>query len=518
MNFKKLTLLFISLLLFRDAGYAKDHEITGKQRLGNNWSNIPILIFPGITQEEFADAFKVLEEAYVHASNENPVYGFIYPFCGPGGGYGPCWWQLDTSLALSGIKWVNQEFAENVLRNFIYVQQENGRIALWGMQSDDLIHSSLPKLFQISHEVLKGTKDEQLIRDTYSMLKKYLDWWLSERWDDKSGLIKGISEEWLPGAWEFYLPVETNVEVIAGCNIVAKLADYNNDKDSALFYGEKAEALKKMINEFLWNDEEKCFMNLAVKNYTFEGSVYSVTAFDPLKLNVADKKYHGFMLEALTDDNLFQWGSIPLTSAAKTVPQYNETPGVYVGHQWYGSIWSLRNYAVLEGLEDIGRYDLASHLAIRTVELFNNNYAEFINPPNGSGEGVLRYSWTASQYIQILIEHIFGITFDQFTNTLSIKPHLDTSLTGQTIELKQLLLPNSSKLDVEITSGVTEVRVNYQVTESPKMNVVISLPTYNQRTSAVNSKHKNVNVGYGQVCIVENGEKYYDEIIFNRMN
>ena len=38
------------------------------------------LSFPGITQEQFADAFTVLEEC-----KSTPALGFPYPFMGPGG-------------------------------------------------------------------------------------------------------------------------------------------------------------------------------------------------------------------------------------------------------------------------------------------------------------------------------------------------------------------------------------------------------------------------------------------------
>ena len=80
---------------------------------------------PGTTQNEFDDAIQVLEECKAKIV---PCLGFEYPFMGPGGQYGNCWWERDTSLTLSGYKWVDQEFAENVLRNFMLVQKPNGRI------------------------------------------------------------------------------------------------------------------------------------------------------------------------------------------------------------------------------------------------------------------------------------------------------------------------------------------------------------------------------------------------------
>ena len=58
------------------------------------------IVFPGITNEQFEDAFRVLEECIAP-----PSHGFIHPFMGPGGQYGNCWWERDTSLTLNGYCW-----------------------------------------------------------------------------------------------------------------------------------------------------------------------------------------------------------------------------------------------------------------------------------------------------------------------------------------------------------------------------------------------------------------------------
>ena len=49
-----------------------------------------LLDMPGIRREDFEDAFAVLDELIVR---DLPRYGFEYPFMGPGGHYGGCWWE-----------------------------------------------------------------------------------------------------------------------------------------------------------------------------------------------------------------------------------------------------------------------------------------------------------------------------------------------------------------------------------------------------------------------------------------
>ncbi len=101
-----------------------------------------------------------------------------------------------------------------------------------------------------------------------------------------------------------------------------------------------------------------------------------------------------------------------------------EATGTYDGRAWFGDVWTLRNLPVINGLEDAGKHDLAAELAWSTIKTFNSNYCEFIVPSNGSGEGVQRYGWSASQYIQAIIENLFGIDYDFLNKRLRIVPHI----------------------------------------------------------------------------------------------
>ncbi len=488
---------------------------TGSPYIANN---IPKITLPGVTQESFEDAFNVLEEAVVEASENEPVYGFTYPFCAPGGAYGKCWWQLDTSLATAGAKWANQQFAENVLRGFMNVQREDGRIPLHGpdtLLNENLKCSSLPKLFRTAYEILQRTNDAGLIKDTYNLLKKYLDWWLTIRRSD-TGLILGIVEEWLPGASDFSIPIETNVEVVEGCYVVSKLAGYLGYKEDSEKYLKEGDMIKAAIRSNMWDEKHERYVSLNGKGKkSVLGSAWSVACFDVFRLNIADPQAVDALLKDLTDDSLFQWDTKPLTSAAKTDKQYNETKGDYAGCQWYGSIWSLRNYSVVEGLEDIGRYDLAGYLALKTVELFDGNYAEFLDPPDGSGQGVLRYSWSASDYIQLIVEHIFGINYDNFTKTLTISPVLDESLKGQTISLTDLLLPDGGKLSVTIEYGEDAVKISYESTGAKSFNKIVSIPSCGSELVAVGKETVTETAGlYGKKFVVDNNKANEGKIIF----
>ncbi len=476
--------------------------------------NLPVVTLPGITQAQFADSFQVLEEALVRATPGNPIYGFENYFCGPGGAYGPCWWQLDTSLATSSLKWVNLDMAEGILRGFMGVQQENGRIALHGpdvLLNEENKCSSLPKLFTTAYDILCMTDDDELTKDTYTMLKKYLDWWFDARYNPENGLIRGIVEEWLPGSNEYTYPVETSVEVAIGCKIVATLADHLGYTEDAALCRSRYTALVSAINEKMYNPEIGAYMGLAADGKTFN-DIYLVTAFNPLRAGMADAEYHESLLHEMTRDDLFNWDSKPLTSASKTDPRYNETDGDYAAIQWYGCIWSLRSYDVICGLTDIGRYDLAAYLSWRTVQLFNDNYAEFLNPTTGEGNGVLRYSWTASQYAQLIIENIFGVKYDRFANTLTIAPQIDSSLYGETLKLENLSLPDGNKLNLTILPGESTT-ISYEIVGDIPVDYDVSIKLPHGEKAYV-GEFETVTEGYSTVAVKMLGKASSGQVVF----
>ena len=160
--------------------------------------------FPNIDQKDVEQAFECLE---ICKQSDAADFGFYHPYFTPGGDYGKQWWQLDSSLALSGYKWFDRPFAETALLNFIESQKEDGRICLWGYdilpgevagnnipkQTEGV--SSLPKIFDVAYHILQGTTNCDLISKTYTMLKKYLDWWYRDRFHPKSGLITATFEE-----------------------------------------------------------------------------------------------------------------------------------------------------------------------------------------------------------------------------------------------------------------------------------------------------------------------------------
>ncbi len=187
---------------------------------------------PGISQQDFKDAFKVLDECIV---TDVPLNGFNYPYMAPGGAYGSNWWQLDGSLNVAGAKWTNQKFTEDIIRGFAEVQAQNpdGRIDLWGGsttrgQVADV--SSLPRYFEAAYDVARRSNDSLLRNTIFESMKKYLGYWFSSAKRDKTtGLITGVFEESfsnIPEEVGSLAPIDLNVAVAVGCYNTSRIAAY----------------------------------------------------------------------------------------------------------------------------------------------------------------------------------------------------------------------------------------------------------------------------------------------------
>ena len=465
---------------------------------------VPKIDLPGIEQSDFHDAFRVLDEALVvHV----PVFGFPHPVFGPGGVYGENWWQLDASLSVAGAKWANWELCENIVRGFRTVQLENpnGRIDLYGGsairgQVGDI--SSVPRFFEAGYDIARRAQNKDLTETIYLTMASYLDWWLSPvKRDARSGLITAVFEESLgeehdylgeeyPGEMipQTLAPVDTNVAVAIGCRYTADLAYYLGHAQQESKYLRVFDELKAAINQYLWDEKKGAYYNYDVKTMQPRSRLICST-FDPMRLRIAPQERFVRLVNLLVDPAQFGWGQVPVTSLAKTDPGYVEATGTYDGRAWFGDVWTMRNMEVITGLEECGRHDLAGELTWSTVKAFNGSYHEFLVPSTGSGQGVRRYVWSASQYIQAIVEHLFGVDPDRLRGRLRVVPRIPAELYGKPLTLSNLLLPPKGvgKLSLRVQQekpGKAKIAIDISG-QLPDGQLEVMLPQTNGRTHQV---------------------------------
>ncbi len=399
---------------------------------------------PGTSQADFDDAVKVLEECKF---TDVPCLGFKYPFMGPGGQYGRCWWERDSSDTLSGYKWIDQDFAEKALLNFTFVQKPNGRIPLWGFDRvgdyDEQL-SAIPVIFEVAFKVLKRSENVEIIKTVYEMLCRYMNWWLSDyKRDPETGLVCGIFEESDPSDFSIQLTaaqVDLNVQICVGADVLRDIALHLGEKSDADHWSTIFEDLKNRINRYLYSEENGGYYTYLIKEKKLmTGRIYN-SMLDTFKRGIVPEERRERLIGFLTSKDHFDlYGKYAIVTASHSSAEYQETVGVYKGWtSWSGNIWTFRNEIIATGLRESGEKELAAELAYRTVKEFSGNYAEFLSPSTGIGHGVKRYGWTASQYIQLIIEEIFGVNDDRWTGVVSVDPNIPGELTGSEISLSGL--------------------------------------------------------------------------------
>ena len=163
------------------------------------------------------------------------------------------------------------------------------------------------------------------------------------------------------------------------------------------------------------------------------------------------------MRKLMMDPDEFNWGIRPLTSVSKRDPVFQIVTGKYCGNPaWSGSVWTLINDAVVKALNSAGHCQESAQLVEQTIAAFRGNYAEFLQPFTGSGEGVKDYAWTAGLFIREIIEEIFGLSWTP-DHGLTASPNLPVSLQKAHLSLEGLPLPDGAMGMVVIDDNVVTV-------------------------------------------------------------
>lgn len=462
--------------------------------------DIPVIDLPDVTQEEFSRAYETLNVCVV---KDFPSCGFDYgPYTGPGGGYGACWWQLDTSYVIGSMLWTDMGMARSIVEGFMSVQAQNpdGRIDLWGnapLRGLPGECSSIPRSVTEFCNFIRSSFDKELNERVYESAKKYVDWWfLPHKRDHITGLICGIFEE--SNLADCIEPrtkaqIDLNVEVAVGCREISETAKLLGKEEDAKEYAARFEELKGLINTFLWDEKRQCYYARMVREKELFEDRLICSIYDTLRYNIADPDKKSKIL-SLLDEEHFAWETRPLTSIAKTDPTFVEALGDYDGEAWKGDIWTARNFPVIKAFRESEEYELESHLVHRTLQIFKGKYCEYVAPTAGSAEGVQQYAWTASHYIQIVIGYLFGVSVNTYDKTITVFPSVPEEYYGREISLENLRLPDGSKMSVKLLKTKERTRFEFHFGKTRFERVIVR---------EANSMEKDCVCGTGEKLVAE---------------
>ncbi len=417
--------------------------------------NAPIIQSPNCSREDFEKAVWTLDQCHIPA-----VAGCVRPAYAPGGAYGPLWWSLDYALAMEGIKWLDFSQAIDFIENLCAIQDTDGRVPLYGrlILRHNAPIGSLPKFLDTAFDIAIMSGSAKVRQDTLALFVRNLDWWCNARQDPATKLISAVFEEtFIPNtesAAMTYAPMDTNIQIIRGFLNAAKLAELCDEAEAAVDFRKKAGEISTAVERLLWNEERGCYLPYDLPNHKqlelLMGSTF-------LGFFLCDDGRHARQRELMLNPDEFNWGICPLTSVSKRDPVFQIVTGKYCGNPaWSGSVWVLINDAVVKALNNAGYQQESAQLVEQTIAAFRGNYAEFLQPFTGSGEGVKDYAWTAGLFIREIIEEIFGLAWTP-DRGLTASPNLPASLQKAHLSLDGLHLPDGTTATVIIDNNTVTI-------------------------------------------------------------
>jgi len=264
-------------------------------------------------------------------------------------------------------------------------------------------------------KLYKKFHSKQFLKLAYPALLKWFNWWLSEgpdglplrdgnkdsllEWGSSTGSREAAGCEtgmddspmWddveMKGIHMNLNSVWLNSLRALDAEMMSKIAEELGKTEDAKNYRADYEAIKKRMNEKLWNEEVgmylSCYWN---GEWEYDEGVPTITPanFTTLLAGIpSEEKARRMVQEHLLDRNEF-WGRYVIPTINKNHPDY-KSPYTY----WRGTIWPPTNYLVYEGLKRYQFDKVAAELAQKSTELWlgpweEKNWAcENYNPETG---------------------------------------------------------------------------------------------------------------------------------------
>jgi glycogen debranching enzyme len=294
---------------------------------------------------------------------------------------------------------------------------------------------------------------KQLLKKTYSHVKKHYQFWIHERKYNKTHLIYCIhphetgrdSDPLFDRMYEkkkiAFLPLQlagiinTGIDylyalkasfqirffkpfthrfcdVMVNCiyaqnlRYLSKLSAYmQNDKD-ALFFKQESKEVERDIDTYMYDKKDKKYYALKENKRIRFVSIASL--FPLLSTHLSEEKIKE-ICDLIESEKYF---NTPFPLASTPINSQYYDPSYYEKRLWRGPVWINMNWYIIEALLSqkkkyqkknkklaIRLNTLSLHLAKKTKELIANGCFEFYHPITGRGMRISSFSWSTLGYI-----------------------------------------------------------------------------------------------------------------------
>jgi hypothetical protein len=125
-------------------------------------------------------------------------------------------------------------------------------------------------------------------------------------------------------------------------------------------------------------------------------TIPTIATFLPLWAGVVPPARQARLLALLEDGSGF-WPRFPVPSVPTDDRHFDDD------RYWKGPTWVNTNWAVIQGLREVGADDVAAELRERTLDLVEQSgFAEYFSALTGAGYGADEFSWTAALVLDLM--------------------------------------------------------------------------------------------------------------------
>ena len=368
--------------------------------------------------------------------------------CAPGSGN---IWQWDSCLMGLFARYSNSSLpAMNNLDNLYRLQRRDGYISMtYVTKTEKPAYGERinPPLYAwVEWEYYALTGDDSRFCRVLPILVAYYDWMKKNRtrknglyWFEDTGSSgmdnsprSGYAAKDLAGSDICFIDLACQ-QALSAIYIRKMAAHLSKRKLASRFANEHAK-LKKLINKLHWSERHKFYYDLFDSSNPQRPpnflSVKTIASFWPILAEIADEEQVKQLMEHLVNPEEF--GTLhPVPSLSRDAANYDP-----LGGYWLGSVWAPTNYMVVQGLERHGKSQLAREISIKHLnamvqvmkdKAYGNIWEcyspELMRPATRChGDKLVRkrfVGWSGLGPISMLIESIFGLSFDAGTNQIS---------------------------------------------------------------------------------------------------
>jgi hypothetical protein len=283
-------------------------------------------------------------------------------------------WLWDSVFHAIGWRHLDVASAREMISAVLDVQRRDGFVAHM-MTPSQISEITQPPVLGLGVKLVNElAPDKAWIEELYPKLCAYVEWDFAHRDSDGAGLVEWYiegdvncrsGESGMDNSPRFDAAtqqdaVDFNSFLALECEALAHLARLMGRVDEANRWTARHERLCRLINQRLWSEEEKFYLDFDVERGA-PSSVLASSGFLPLICGAATKEQASHLARHLQNPGTFG-APLPVPSVAKKCVRH------YAKDMWRGPVWVNLNWLIAYGFDRYGMRDIADELRQQTAQ------------------------------------------------------------------------------------------------------------------------------------------------------